>query len=136
MTVWYNLVRHKVMEENMRRITVFLSSLVLLFLILENSSFATNAQPVTCISSKFDTSGTSYWHNVALTLTNNCSQPMDFQSSSITFQTQTALNTSYWGSFVPLSYPDSNTVISSQRMTGGGYLAIINLHFPAESWAN
>lgn len=120
----------------MRRIAVFMSSLVLLFLSFENLSFAQSSQPTTCISSRFDTSGTSYWHNVSLTLTNNCSLPMDFQSSSITFQTQTALNTSYWVYSSPLSYPDSNTVIRSQSVSTGGYLAVINLHFPTQSWAN
>jgi chitinase len=78
---------------------------------------------------------TSGWHNITLTLKNNCGKSVDLQNSTITFNTANSLNTSFWGTFGPLSYPDNNLQITSTPQSSGGYLASLSLHFPEASWA-
>ncbi|WED41796.1 cellulase family glycosylhydrolase [Legionella cardiaca] len=118
-----------------------LSSFVPL-LILTQSVFihslqaANVAQPTTCISSQFIASGDEYWKSIILKLTNNCGQSVDFQNATVTFKNKTAINTSFWGDFAPLPYPDNVLNISSQIQTDGNYLATLNLHFPSYPGAN
>ncbi|HAT8591185.1 TPA: hypothetical protein F7Z63_04245 [Legionella pneumophila] len=94
------------------------------------------AQPATCVNSLFTATGNQHWKSIILKLTNNCNQAVDFQNSTISFQTAEALNTSFWGDFSPLSYPDNALNISSQPQSGGNYLATLNLHFPSYPGAN
>lgn len=94
------------------------------------------AQPTTCISSQFTATGDQYWKSMILRLTNNCNKTVDFQNATISFESTTAINTSFWGDFAPLSYPDSSLTISSQHQTNGNYLATLNLHFPSYPGAN
>ncbi|HAT8720732.1 TPA: hypothetical protein JBA25_11625 [Legionella pneumophila] len=94
------------------------------------------AQPTTCVNSLFTATGNQHWKSIVLKLTNNCNQAVDFQNSTISFQTTDALNTSFWGDFSPLSYPDNALNISSQPQSGGNYLATFNLHFPSYPGAN
>ncbi|KTD83124.1 glycosyl hydrolase family 18 protein [Legionella waltersii] len=96
----------------------------------------TNIQPVACITSQFTSTGNQHWKSINLKLTNSCGQVVDFQNSTITFQTTTALNTSFWGDFGPLSYPDNALNISSQAQPGGNYLATLTMHFPTFPSAN
>lgn len=92
--------------------------------------------PTTCIVGTFTTTGDSHWNNVSLQLKNNCGKTVDFQNANITFKNTTALNTGFWGTFGPLTYPDNNLQISSQPATGGGFLASLSLHIPEADWAN
>ncbi|WP_131762292.1 glycosyl hydrolase family 18 protein [Legionella jamestowniensis] len=89
------------------------------------------AQPTACIGSQFTATGNAHWKDISLKLTNNCGQPVDFQNATITFNNTTNLNTSFWGNFDPLPYPDNVLTISSQP-SGNHFLATLNLHFP--SW--
>lgn len=91
---------------------------------------ATLATPTACISSQFTATGSEYWKSITLKLTNNCEKAVDFQNTTITFQSSSTLNTAFWGEFSPLSYPDKALNISSQKQSDGSYLATINLHFP------
>lgn len=93
-------------------------------------------QPSACIGSEFSSSGDQWWQNITLKLTNNCGRTVDFQNASITFENRIALDTSFWGDFGPLSYPDGNLRIASQQQSNGNYLATINLHFPTYQGAN
>lgn len=94
------------------------------------------AQPTACVNSLFTAMGNQHWKSIVLKLTNNCNQAVDFQNSTVSFQTTAALNTSFWGDFSPLSYPDNALNISSQPQSGGNYLATLNLHFPSYPGAN
>ncbi|AWN75230.1 glycosyl hydrolase family 18 protein [Legionella anisa] len=101
-----------------------------------SSPTSTIIQPVACINSHFTSTGNEHWKSINLKLTNNCSQAVDFQNSTLTFQTTIALNTSFWGDFWPLSYPDNTLNISSQPQADGNYLATLTLHFPSFPGAN
>ncbi|ASQ45017.1 hypothetical protein [Legionella clemsonensis] len=57
------------------------------------------AQPTSCITSQFSAVGDQYWKTVTLRLTNSCGKPVDFQNTTVTFKSTTAINTSFWGSF-------------------------------------
>lgn len=94
------------------------------------------AQPVSCITSKFTAEGNQYWKNMILTLTNQCNKPVDFQNSTITFKNNAALNTNFWGDFLPLPYPDNALNITSQPDTDGKFLSTLYLHFPSYPDAN
>ncbi|WP_298623671.1 glycosyl hydrolase family 18 protein [uncultured Legionella sp.] len=87
------------------------------------------ALPTACIASQFSATGDAHWKEVTLRLTNNCSQPVDFQNASVTFNSLSSVNTAFWGDFDPLPYPDNNLSISSQP-SGTNFLATLNLHFP------
>lgn len=91
----------------------------------------TIAQPTECIGSQFNAIGNEHWKQITLKLTNNCGQQVDFQNATITFNNNDAINTSFWGNFNPLPYPDNELTISSQP-SGNSFLATLNLHFP--SW--
>jgi endoglucanase len=92
-------------------------------------------QPTACIVSTFSTTGVNFWKTIILTLTNQCGTTIDFQNSTISFQNTIPLNTSFWGNFDPLSYPDNNLQITSQG-SAGNYVATLSLHFPTAPWAN
>jgi chitinase len=94
------------------------------------------AQPTTCIDSQFSATGDEYWKSMTIKLTNNCGKAVDFQNATLTFKSQTAVSTTFWGDFSPLSYPDNALNISSQAQTDGTFLATLNLHFPSYPGAN
>lgn len=114
------------------------------FALLSHSAFAQPKiappriapQPTACITSQFNVSGGQWWKSIDLKLTNNCGKAVDFQNSTVTFETTKALNTSFWGNFNPLPYPDGNLNISSQAQTGGNFIAHLHLHFPTYQGAN
>lgn len=89
------------------------------------------AQPTACIISKFTAVGDPYWKSVTLTLTNNCTKIVDFQNTTVTFKSTTAINADYWGEFSPLPYPDNVLRITSQNQPDNNFLATLNLHFPS-----
>lgn len=97
---------------------------------------ASIAQPTACIGSQFNATGDEYWKSVTLQLTNNCGNEVDFQNATISFKSNTAINTAFWGDFSPLSYPDNALNITSQTQTDGSFLATLNLHFPSYPGAN
>ncbi|KTC80560.1 chitinase [Legionella cherrii] len=99
-----------------------------------SDSFA--AQPTSCINSSFSATGNSNWQNISLKLTNNCGQSVDFQNTKITFVDASSLDTSFWGDFSSLSYPDNVLQITSQMQTDGTFLATLNLHFPTTTGSN
>lgn len=84
--------------------------------------------PVRCIKAKF--TRPSGW-TTNLTLTNQCSSPVDFQNASIQFKTTDHLNT-VWGSFGSLAYPSQITVNSTPN-DDTGYLTVMHLLFPKGS---
>ncbi|HVT62860.1 MAG TPA: hypothetical protein VHD33_05160, partial [Legionellaceae bacterium] len=77
------------------------------------------AAPTTCISAQFTNTGDQNWKTITLKLTNNCNNTVDFQNATITFKNTSTLNTSFWGNFSPLSYPDNTLLISSQKQSDG-----------------
>lgn len=91
--------------------------------------------PTACITPTFSKTGDIYWYNINLKLTNNCGRDVDFQNSSVTFGSGDNLNTSFWGEFGPITYPDNPLLITSQPTGTGGYIASLSLHIPEESWA-
>ncbi len=92
--------------------------------------------PTSCITSVFSKSGSSSWYSIALKLTNNCGSSVDMQGTTITFSSGDNINnTSFWGNFGVLSYPDNTLVITTQPQ-GSGYIASMYLHFPEAPWAN
>lgn len=94
-------------------------------------------QPTTCINANFSAAGNSNWQTISLKLTNNCSQPVDFQNSTITFSNASTLNNvTFWGNFSPLSYPTNTLQISSQPQGTGNYLSALSLQFPTYPGAN
>ena len=114
-----------------------------IFLLFSLECFAGSKQgiihaplPTPCIIGTFTTTGNANWNNVSLQLKNNCGKTVDFQNASITFENGTALNTNFWGTFSPLSYPDNKLQITSQLSNNGNYLASLSLHIPEEDWAN
>lgn len=92
-------------------------------------------QPTPCITGSFSSSGNTHWQTVSLKLTNNCSQTVDFQNSSVTFLSKNNLNATFWGNFSPLSYPVNTLQITSQPQAGN-YLSTLSLVFPTWSGAN
>jgi hypothetical protein len=92
-------------------------------------------QSTPCISPTFSSTGTQYWQHITLTLTNNCEHIVDFQNSTITFETSAPIDTAFWGDFGGMSYPDNVLNITSKRDVDGKYLAVLQLHFPEQSWA-
>ncbi|MCW8397987.1 glycosyl hydrolase family 18 protein [Legionella sp. PATHC038] len=109
------------------------------FLFFLNDGFAKTPivapQPTSCITGSFSSTGTSSWQTVSLKITNNCSQTVDFQNSTITFSNGSNLNTSFWGNFSPLSYPVNTLQITSQPQSGT-YLSSLSLQFPTYQGAN
>jgi endoglucanase len=94
-------------------------------------------QPVTCVTSSWSAVGDKWSKTIALTLTNACTQPVDFQNAQITFQSNAQLTTDFWGDFEPLSYPDNKPLnITSQKQTSTIYLASLSLHFPTYDNSN
>ncbi len=89
------------------------------------------ATPTPCIASEFNASGDAYWKSITLKLTNHCDKAVDLQNATITFKSSTALNTTFWGDFSPMSYPDNTLNISSQSQSDGSFLATLSLHFPS-----
>ncbi|MGV3740077.1 MAG: glycosyl hydrolase family 18 protein, partial [Gammaproteobacteria bacterium] len=90
------------------------------------------AAPTTCISTQFSATGSQYWKTVTLQIKNQCTQPVNLQNATLTFKNAANINTNFWGNFSPLSYPDNNLMISSQKQSDGSYLASLNLHFPEQ----
>ncbi|RDI43403.1 glycoside hydrolase family 5 protein [Aquicella lusitana] len=93
-------------------------------------------QSTSCIGAQFSSTGDNYWKNIILKLSNHCGKAVDFQNATVTFQATKALNTSFWGTFSPLPYPDNDLRITSQALPEGNFLATLNLHFPTYPGAN
>jgi len=102
--------------------------------VLTNKILAPQPAP-SCVVASFKSVTTSGWASESLKILNNCANPVDFKNSTITFTNKTALNTGFWGSFSPLSYPAGLLKITSQPNTTSGYTASVNLTFPTDSWA-
>lgn len=94
------------------------------------------APPISCVNASFAKTSTSNWNNISLKLTNNCATSLDFGNTQITFNNADNLNTSFWGDFAPLQYPDNNLQITSAPGAEGKYISSLSLHIPEESWAN
>ena len=124
------------------RIGAIFSRSLILILGLDAFSYAANlhktstkvtvAEPSSCVKAMFLTTGSPDWKTINIQIKNQCSEAIDFQSSSITFKSKTELSTDYWGNFSPLSYPDTALHTSSQKQTDGNYLVTLNLHFPTQ----
>lgn len=105
-------------------------------IVAEPVKIASVAQPTACITSQFSAAGDQYWKTISLKLTNNCSQVVDFQNSTITFKSKSSIATPFWGDFSPLSYPDNTLNITAQPQTDGTFLETMTLHFPSYPGAN
>jgi hypothetical protein len=90
--------------------------------------------PTTCMTAAFTESG-GPWYSISLQLTNNCGTNVDMQSTTVTFLNGKSLNTSFWGSFGVITYPDNTLTITSQAQ-GSSYLASLYFHIPEQPWAN
>jgi endoglucanase len=102
----------------------------------ETIKMAAISQPTSCITPQFSAIGDQYWKTINLKLTNNCNQAVDFQNSTVAFKSSKSIDTSFWGDFSPLSYPDNVLNIASQPQTDSTFLAALTLHFPTYSGAN
>lgn len=102
-------------------------------LLFTQSIFAQTAPipPTACITPEFSVSGDPYWKSITLKLKNNCNALVDFENTIVTFKNKAALNTTFWGDFAPLPYPDNNLNITSQQQADGTFLANITMHFTA-----
>ena len=101
-----------------------------------NVTQVTVPQPSSCVTGVFKKTGDQWWVNVELKLTNTCGQAVDVQNMSVTFNSADNLNTSFWGQFGSVAYPDSALQIRSQANGSSGYLSSLSLHFPEANWAN
>lgn len=109
-------------------ISVFLSHNV--YALNHPSTSSTRAQqPTNCVSGLFTSSGDRWWQNIQLELKNNCGKAVDFQNATVTFTNKSAMNTSCWGNFNPLPYPDNPLIITTQP-NQSNFLATLTLHFP------
>jgi chitinase len=114
----------------------------LVFLIFSQHAFASYIvnshvpQASSCIQTTWSNSGSKYWQTIYLTFTNQCGMSVDFQNTTVTFLNKSNLNTSFWGQFNPLSYPDNNLQITSQPQFFRNYLSTFYLHFPNYTGAN
>lgn len=118
-------------------IGLFLSVSSVVAKTVESPSVIMAPQPApTCIKTTLSSTGTIGWATVALTVTNQCSVNVDFQNSSLTFNNNLPISTSYWFQSDTLSYPIAPMQISSQALVGGLYLVTVPLQFATESWAN
>jgi hypothetical protein len=90
--------------------------------------------PVTCVTGAFTTTPTSSWVDVSLKITNNCGKDINFQNSGILFTSNTKVNTSFWGTFSPLSYPINDLAITSIAESESDYTASLTLQFQDEPW--
>jgi endoglucanase len=93
-------------------------------------------QPTTCINSSFTSTGDKDWQDIILKLTNNCGKPVDLQNSAFNFLNSIPLNVSFWGDFLPLSYPDNDLKLTSQLQADNKYLVAFRLHFHVHPGAN
>jgi len=115
-------------------IAVFFSTIPFAASYAQNySGISSSPQPTSCIKTSFSKSGSPYWSTVTLNITNQCKDQVDLNNALITFNSSNNLNTSFYGSFAPLSYPVGAHISSSRQ--GESYLASINLKFPTQSWA-
>lgn len=94
------------------------------------------SKPTSCITGIFHSTGNQYWRSIQLKLTNTCNTALDLQDVVITFQNSFDLETSFWGKFSSLSYPDNQLKITSQPDGKGTFLSTLHLHFPNYSGAN
>lgn len=94
------------------------------------------SKPTSCITGIFHSTGNQYWRSIQLKLTNTCNTALDLQDAVITFQNSFDLETSFWGKFSSLSYPDNQLKITSQPDGKGTFLSTLHLHFPNYSGAN
>ncbi|VVC75802.1 Chitinase D [Aquicella siphonis] len=120
----------------MQRIILFL-----IFILMPPVAFAGNvpvvpSQAASCIQTAFSNSGSKFWKTIYLKITNQCGQAVDFQNTTVTFLNTKNLNTSFWGDFNPLSYPDNNLQITSRPQVAANYLSTFYLHFPTYPGAN
>lgn len=91
-----------------------------------------SADPTPCIVGQFSSQGNQDWKNITLKITNNCNTSVDLQDATITFENNTNLDTEFWGNFDPLSYPDIDLRITTQK-SGSKYLSTLHLHFPTST---
>lgn len=114
----------------MRYRLLCLSSILLLAQSLVAQAAPSVIQPTACITPQFSGTGDQYWKNMTLKLTNNCNAPVDFENATVSFKNKAALNTTFWGEFSPLPYPDNSLNIASQQQSDGSFLATLSMHFP------
>ena len=79
------------------------------------------------------TQGNQWWSNVEIGLKNAAPYALDFQDTTIEFDTPAQVS-SVWGEFPSLSYPSNISVSSTQD--GDYFHNVVVLSFPNESWAN
>lgn len=102
-----------------------LSSLSIAVLsILGYSAYALQApSPINCITAT--TSNTGWTKNISLK--NNCTNPVDFQNSLLTWQSSNSISGSFWGNYSPLAYPIAPKLTSQKEASS--YLVSTALTF-------
>lgn len=111
----------------------------LFFLILGSSVFAMpqyiDETNLSCIRGEFSHSRNQNGKFLnQLRVTNNCSHAVNMQQAKISFESNINVNTEFWGTFAPLSYPEGNLKITSERFNNR-YKASLTLNLPTWSRA-
>lgn len=91
---------------------------------------ASAPQPNSAIKSEVQSSGSQYWTNVSIKLTNTGTTDVDFRNSTIEANLPMAINDVY-GSYAPLSWP---TISVNSVPSGSVTKVTIGLGFGTESW--
>lgn len=123
------------MKNNVLRVSCIASLLLSGQFSFAATSSVSVPQSSPCMAVDFTKEGDAWWSNISLKITNLCGKSVDLQNVAVTFNNAEKLNTSFWGTFGSIAYPDSQLQITSQPSTQG-YLATLSLHFPEQSWAN
>ncbi len=101
------------------------------FLMQVNLSYAVTApQPNPAIKAEVQSSGSQYWSNVSIKLTNTSTSDIDFRNSSIEINLPTSVSDVY-GSYSPLSWP---TIKVDSVASGSVNKITIGLSFGTDSW--
>lgn len=109
---------------------LFMPLILLLFQMTCTSLAATAPQPNSSITTEVQSSGSQYWTNVSIKLTNTGTSDIDFRNSTIEANLPAAVSDVY-GSFSPLSWPTINV---QSTPSGSVNKVIIGLNFGTDSW--
>lgn len=110
----------------------------LLFGVCISPTFASEQDPndltaLNCISGNFSAQGGQggvFTHT--LKVTNNCNSAVDMQRAKISFESPVSIDTNFWGTFNPVSYPEGDLRITSSRIANNRFKASLTLNIP--SW--
>lgn len=114
----------------MRAFKTIVGSFFVLFLFQVNTFATTAPLPNSNIKVDVQSSGSQYWTNVSVKLTNIGTTDVDFRNSSVEMNLPTAVADVY-GSYTPLSWP---TIKVNSTPSGSVTKVAIGLTFGTDSW--